>query len=385
MNAEKTSSVQHPNRDEDATDRSTEKEGVWQQIQQHFQTTQTSLSLRLVCEGKTVQQVGDVNSGVKEAARLFTLQDSPQKAEELVASLENLFNRKCQQWEQVAKGAEARERAKATGGGGSGSDSTAANRRKLESAHAGIRNRITNVKQCIRRLRTALNRGVAIENQKNTLGENMPQLDGLEAGTEAILPSSTTIQSHKSDENLTAKSSDLKTDFEPNHDQLEESKFSACFKKLIGDGLSLEYKNAPYLDPFSDEGLKSREAIWADHPPYCLIVQWEDSPNSMLNLKFWILPNHPELIEKLRSHELPSFFLHTNRINGAEKLDFKLAIHSTQNGPLTSEINQLLNRLEAERFLSSELQTPLYYLTCKLDIVADFDSAVKQSYLLELL
>ena len=55
--------------------RSVEQEGIWQQIQQHFQTMQSSLSVRLVCEGKPVQTVDEIRSGIKEAARLFALQN----------------------------------------------------------------------------------------------------------------------------------------------------------------------------------------------------------------------------------------------------------------------------------------------------------------------
>jgi hypothetical protein len=283
-----------------------EKNSVWEQIQQHFQTTQTSLSLRLTCEGKAVQQVGDVKSGIKEAARLFHLQNSPQKAEELVAGLENVFIRRCQQWEQVAKGAEARERAKATGGG-SGS-SSASNRRKLETAHNAIRNRITTVKQCIRRLRTALNRGVGLEHQINAIQKDASSsVDDMVSVADDSAPKE--APSNAAQSNKTAPVEIVV------EDPIEPLRFTTCFKSLIGDGLQLDYKTAPYLDPFSNEGLKSREAIWASGQPYCLIVQWEESSRGLLNLKFWIVPKKPELLNELKLVELPRGHFKTTKID----------------------------------------------------------------------
>jgi len=379
MNAEKTTSDQQVMSDATDSHRSVEQEGVWQQIQQHFQTTQTSLSLRLVCEGKVVQQIGDVKSGVKEAARLFNLQNSPQKAEELIASQENLFNRKCQQWEQVARGAEARERARATGGE-KGTATSAGNRRKLESEHNGIRNRITNVKQCIRRLRTALNRGVSLEIQENASEEITTDQDGSQSAQEVV-------KDEKSEDVADSRLEEPGESAESETEQLksQESKFAVCFQDLIGDGVQLDYESAPYLDPFSDEGFKSRESIWTGEQPFCLIVQWEDSPSGLLNMRFWIVPKRPEFVEELRSEDLPSLFLHLNQSNAAEKLNFELVVHSSQNGPLSSEMNQLFNRIESERFLQSEQKIPLSYLTCTIETQSKFDLATNQPTLLELL
>ena len=354
--------------------RAAEKEGVWQQIQQHFQTTQSSLSLRLICEGKEVQQIADIKSGVREAARLFNLQDSPLKAEELVASQENLFNRKCQQWEQAAKSAEARERAKATGGGAGGA-SSAANRRRLEAANIAVRNQVSNSKQCFRRLRTALKRGVALGASNNTSNE-IPTTPPTENQTTKSITAEGLNHSHPSAVATATESMQEKP----------QSKFLVSLQNLIGEGLSLEYEAAPYMDPLSEQGLKSREAIWTESQPYCLIVQWEDSRDCSLKLKFWIVPKRPELVPELRS-EVPRIFLHKKVNHGAERLNFEWAVHNNQNGPLTSEMNQLLNRLESERFMASELdqKAQLSYLTCAINTELDFDTAVQQSYLLELL
>ncbi len=361
--------------------RSVEQEGIWQQIQQHFQTMQSSLSVRLVCEGKPVQTVDEIRSGIKEAARLFALQNSPIKAEELVASQENAFVRKSQQWEQVARAAEARERAKATGGI-AGSSSTA-NRRKLETEHNRIRHQITNVKQCLRRLRTALNRGVGFE-QKNPLDQDGDQES--ETQVDSILD--TAELSSISSDQLAAQSEAATVD-SPSSETIEEvkevSKFLTCFQNMLGDGLSLEYKNAPFLDPFSDAGVRSREAIWADGFAYCLVVQWEESPENLLILKFWIVPKRPELAEELQSDELPSFFLHNNQTRAADKLQFELVGHSSQNGPLTSEMNQLFTRIESDRFLTSDQKIRLCYLTCSYDTKVNFDSAIAETFLLEVL
>lgn len=166
----------------------------------------------------------------------------------------------------------------------------------------------------------------------------------------------------------------------------QKPRIIACLQTLIGDGLPLEYTAAPYKDPFSEEGLKSREAIWAEKSqPYCLIVQWEDSQDCTLNLRFWIVPKRPAFDHELRSDHLPNLFLHKLINNGAERLDFKMVEHNTQNGPLTVEMTQLLNRIESEQFLSTEInhEAPLCYLTCSVKTEIDFDTAVQQSYLLE--
>lgn len=372
MNAEHSTTDLNQNDEATEIRRDSEKEAIWQQVNQHFQTTQTSLSLRLVCKGKVIQQVGDIKSGVREAARLFTLQDSPEKAEELIASQENLFNRKCQQWEQVAKSAEAQERAKATGGSGGNSATSAANRRRLESENNAVRNRISSSKQCFRRLRTALNRGVAYGSRKlkpDNLQEESPANKPTEKPGNRNAPT------------------DVSSTTESTRAVSQDSKLTVCLQNLIGAGLTLEYGTAPFLDPFWDEGLRSREAIWTENQPYCLIVQWEHHRDESLNLRFWIVPKRPELVQEFKADELPELFLHTPRNNEAVKLNFQPVVHSGHSGPVTSEMSQLISRIESERFLSSELdqRASLIYLTCSVEMENDFDTAVQESYLLELL
>ncbi|MFK7766246.1 MAG: hypothetical protein AB8B55_03305 [Mariniblastus sp.] len=356
-----------------------EKESIWQQINQHFQTTQTCLTLRLVCKGKEVQQVGDVLSGLREAARLFTLHESPQKAEELVASVENLFNRKCQQWDQAAKAAEAQERAKATGGG-QGSADSAANRRKLESAHNAVRHRVTSAKQCFRRLRTALNRGLSFGHKKysdiESASDNVP--------TKPLANQSS--QRNSGDKPQAQNSpSDIGSGSGPELAKPPTNKLIESLKSLIGAGAKLNYATAPFLDPFCEEGVKSREAIWDESEFYCFIVQWEECRDRALNLKFWIVPRRPEFVEDLVSDQQPDLFLHQR--GSAERLNFELVVHNTKNGPSTNEMNQLMNRIESERFLSGESgkKLTLRYLTSSVNTQTDFDLAIQQPYLLELL
>ena len=349
--------------------RASEKEGIWQQIKQHFQSTQTSLSLRLVCQGREIQQIADIKSGIREAARMFNLHDSPQKAEELVASQENLFIRKCQQWEQVAKGAEAQERAKATGGG-EGSASSAANRRKLEAANNAVRHRISNSKQCFRRLRTALNRGVTYGSKKSNL-DVVPQAFPNDRQLETPMiqrPAISTVN-----ESIESNS--------------KTSKLFSFLASLIGDGLPLNYDNAPFKDSVSDTGAEPRESIWTESQPYCLIVRWDASLDHTLNLKFWIVPKRPELVSELRSQGLPDLFLHTKANFEAERLNLELVRHGTQVSPRSSEMTQLLNRIKTERFLSTQgdQNARFCYLNGNVRTKSNFDSAVKQSYLLELL
>ncbi len=368
---------------DEATDskrRDGEKEEIWQQIQQHFQTTQSALLLRLVCQGKVIQQIGDVKSGIKEASRMFTLQNDPSTAADLVASQENQLNRKCQQWEQAAKAAEAQERAKATGGS-AGAASSAGNRRKLESENNAVRNRITSAKQCIRRLRTALNRGVSLGSRKDGFEDNVASTQEVDS-----FASANATSPRDSKTKLPTKMEVQARDIEQTEIVAQKSRLKTCLETLIGNGLTLSYEAAPFKDPFCDEGLKSREAIWTEKHPFCLIVQWEDSHDCVLNLKFWFVPKRSEYAEELRTENPPELYLHKNLQHAAEKLDLKLVSHNTQHGPLTSEMNQLLNQIESARFLSSESKTkrPLTYLTGSIKTGLGFDAAVKHSYLLEL-
>jgi hypothetical protein len=80
-----------------------------------------------------------------------------------------------------------------------------------------------------------------------------------------------------------------------------------------------------------------------------------------------------------------SIFLHSKLLNSADKLNFKLAVHDSKNGPLTSEMNQLLGRIESDNFLNSEDRLRLSYLTCTAKTESKFDAAIEQNYLLELI
>lgn len=368
MNTEKNTENTHVPTDRKDAILAAEKEGLWQQIKQHFQTTQTSLSLRLICEGNEVQKVGEVKSGVREASRLFNLQNSPQKAEELVASQENLFNRKCQQWEQVAKGAEARERANATGGSEGQAATSAANRRKLEAANNAVRGQISNSKQCFRRLRTALNRAVAHE-----VALNRPDDPG-ELVTESVAnPESNLVVA----ESASAEDDHLQGIPEPG------SVLSECLQGLIGEGLTLDYQSAPYLDPFANEGVLSREASWMDEPRYGFIVQWEERNNGELNFKFWIVPKDPVHVDELLA-DGPELYFHNQTKQEAIRLNFSLMTHDSKNGPVTKEVNQVLEHLESERFLNSDSQHKrLCYLVSSAPVGVEFEQAIQQSYLVE--
>lgn len=361
--------------------RAAEKEGIWQQILQHFQTTQTSLSVRLVCQGRVVQQIGDIKTGVREASRMFTLQNSPQKAEEMIASCENLFVRKCQKWERVAKNAEAQERAKATGGGEGGA-SSAANRRRLEAANNDVRNRITNVKQCIRRLRTALNRGVTFDLPVNDLGSEPISVAAASHDQIAETETETKPETQSNIELVRP---------EPKKNPVAESgrapRIRVCLESLVGDGLQLNYAEAPYEDPFFDDGLASREVVWSLGEPFCLIVQWEDDQSDLLRFKFWIVPKQQDYAAELEIDEVPELYLHGVAGGGADKLDFELVPHDTKNGPLTNEANQLLNHIESSQFLATDLgkQIPLSYLKCTVETSLAFPDAISKSYFLELI
>lgn len=168
MNIERQSSHRITGQSEPVPD---ELQGTWHHINQHFLTTQSSLRVKLISKGKEVASVEDVKSGVRDAARMFALQNSPGKAAERIVRLSNDFDNKCKQWQERARSLESQLKAAATGGSGrtgparpgqrTGS-SAADERKRVEAEHNRVRIRMTEAKQCFRRLRTALNRGAAL-------------------------------------------------------------------------------------------------------------------------------------------------------------------------------------------------------------------------------